>query len=289
MEQENLCFLVESYKPPHLLNEFSKVYSKARFLVHLDAKSRFGLSLFSEKNIQVLPERISVVRGRISQIEVKLLLLRHGLKDERNQRFVLISGEDFPVKSPAEFLSYLENHLDSEFIDVSNGLGGSKRRFQKRLSVYYPRFLQGYSTVARLLRRIYVTLQGGERDWTLFKRKLPTLATKPCFGKAWFCLTRQAAEYLLEEAESASGKEFLRFLDHSTDPDECYFQTLMGNSPLANRCQPSLTYVKFERRQSHPVLLNEEVVEQLNDEPFFFARKFENSSIVGKNIATKLK
>ena len=202
---------------------------------------------------------------------------------------MLISGEDFPVKSPTEFLDYLEMHADSEFIDVSAGLEGSKRRFQKRLSVYYPRFLQGYSMVARLLRRIYVALQGGDRDWTLFRRKLPTLATNPYFGKAWFCLTRQAAEYLLEEADCVSGKEFLRFLDHSTDPDECYFQTLVGNSPFANRCRPSLTYVKFEGRKSHPVLLNEEVVEQLDDEPYFFARKFENSSAVGKNIAAKLK
>lgn len=46
--------------------------------------------------------------------------------------------------------------------------------------------------------------------------------------------------------------EYIKLFKHSLCPDECFFQTLVMNSPFAGSVKPYLHYIKWEKGKSSP-------------------------------------
>ena len=54
-----------------------------------------------------------------------------------------------------------------------------------------------------------------------------------------------------------------------------YLQAVLANSALKNRLQPSLTYVRFDPSEAHPIIWTTSDYQELTQANAFFARKFD--------------
>ena len=81
--------------------------------------------------------------------------------------------------------------------------------------------------------------------------------------------------------------EYGKFFEHSLCPDECFFQTLVMNSPFASSVKPYLHYIKWGKGKSSPRILTESDYQEIVDSSKLMARKFDID--VDKEIINKLK
>ena len=81
--------------------------------------------------------------------------------------------------------------------------------------------------------------------------------------------------------------EYIKLFKHSLCPDECFFQTLVMNSPFASSVKPYLHYIKWEKGKSSPRTLTESDYQEIVDSSKLMARKFDID--VDKEIINKLK
>jgi len=83
-------------------------------------------------DVRFTPERDEVWWGDYSQVEATLMLLRTALEDPQHfDRFVLLSGADYPLRSTAAVERFFESHPQNEFVNVvemPNDEAGKPRR-----------------------------------------------------------------------------------------------------------------------------------------------------------------
>ena len=65
------------------------------------------------------------------------------------------------------------------------------------------------------------------------------------FGSQWWCLNGTMAQWIIDYLNEHM--EYEKFFEHSLCPDECFFQTLVMNSPFAGSVKPYLHYIKWEK------------------------------------------
>ena len=99
----------------------------------------------------------------------------------------------------------------------------------------------------------------------------------------FWALSRSAAEYVTEVVEREPG--LVRFFKHTFIPEEMFFQTILGNSPLRDRLTTlpdpdcyGLHYIDWHRRLAHPETLRAADFPRLASTAAFFARKFDGTA-----------
>jgi hypothetical protein len=215
------------------------------------------------------------------------MLIRAALADERRfDRFVLLSGADYPLRSAAEIERFFAADPDKEFMNLVPMPYEGKpisRLINYKLRPGTPRPLRAVQRGLMVLR-----LLPRERD---YKRCFGELL--PYAGSTWWALSREACEYVSSFA--AREKGWVRFHEHTRCPDESFFQTIVGNSPLRPRIARNLTWADWSREggakgAGSPATLGLSHMPYLVSDPSFdekviygagpilFARKFRNDS-----------
>jgi hypothetical protein len=113
-------------------------------------------------------------------------------------------------------------------------------------------------------------------------------------GACWFALSKGCVQYILKEV--SENDLYYRFFKTAFCPDECFFQTIIGNSPFLSKTKPNLTYADWRVNpgpanigEEHVTLLAEIFKTSLDAAPFF-ARKFhDGSAAIVNKIETELK
>jgi hypothetical protein len=110
--------------------------------------------------------------------------------------------------------------------------------------------------------------------WRLGSRKLPS-GVVPFGGSQWWTLSRKALEYV--EAKRRDDSRFIRFLGNSFIPDECFMQTILGNSRFASDIvQDDLRFAIWDRPEPpFPAVLKRADLPMLAASSKHFARKFD--------------
>jgi hypothetical protein len=182
---------------------------------------------------------------------------------------VLLSGQDYPIKSLAHLLSFLEENNGTSFLQYHQlpsdrwPADGSSRYVRWHFNLAWRN--SSFRRLAnRALSRVFNSLFPG--------RTLPDQLT-PYGGWQWWCLHRDAVAYILEF--SSSSPKVVRFFKNVRIPDEMYFQTVLMNSPLSSCIQNRLlTYADWQG-PPYPRILTQADFEILKTGDFFFARKFD--------------
>ncbi len=163
------------------------------FYVHVDASSSMdlqSLTLNGRVHVLDLSERVRVRWGTISMVDATLRLLKH--VEGRGYDFVwLMSGQDFPLRSPDSIVSWLQAYAGGDFIDVlsSDPSKGGLRRFAKRNEIVFPGWVVGKALGQRVAKRLWVQLTGGYRaTYSLFARRSACEIAPFFFGSQWWCL-----------------------------------------------------------------------------------------------------
>jgi hypothetical protein len=173
---------------------------------------------------------------------------------------VLLSGQDYPIKRPEHVANFFAEKQGAQFIeafplDAPNRWTPQGGRFQAMARV------NRYTWTVRS-RILQLPLP----------RRFP-LGWRPHGGSQWWALSREALLWVLQTLRESP--RVTRYFRHTFIPDEAMFQTMLANSPFAERMSAeTLHYIDWERpNPKYPRTLEEEDFDRLAASSALFARK----------------
>ena len=239
-----------------------------KFFLHIDKKVSAaewrGLAFTSNTSVRLIRERASVNWGGYSMIRASLELIRAAIAEGTTGYFVLLSGQDFPVKSNSEITRFLENNYPSEFmtywsLPYASWQAGGLNRIRQHWLVDQI----GYKA-SRILYHVQ-RLFGWQRRYP---------AGQELFGGSqWWCLTDTCLNYVLSFLDQHP--EFTGFYKSTLAPDEMFFQTIIMNSSFRERMvNDNLRFLKFNGTDFHPATLDYADLDAALSSSALWARKF---------------
>ena len=110
---KSLCYLILEHNNIDYVSDKIKSLSSDNvgFIVHIDTKCNESLKpiedISNRKNVKVLEYREDIIWDGKSMVDIVNRMSRAALDDSRkNDYFILLSGQDMPVKSPEYILNY---------------------------------------------------------------------------------------------------------------------------------------------------------------------------------------
>lgn len=247
-----------------------------------------------------------IVKGIINALE--LLQVKNIDFDYVN----LLSGQDYPIKSNEQIQEFFLKNKGKEFLEffpvepladtqlLADHPWGRTRQLY-RINRYHCKIdgairsipelnstrLIDKPLIATLKIFLYESPQyWNEKRWwreaqlLFWSRVLPhqrkLLSGVNYFGgKTWWSITKDCAKFIV--AEHKRNNRLRIFFRYTLIPDEMYFQTMLLNSPLKEKCvNNSLRYIKWEESDGiHPVFLDQKYLPILFNSTALFARKFD--------------
>lgn len=280
-----VAFLMLCHKNPKQINLLLKAlkHPQVDVFIHVDSKNEnIREDIEKSDGVYLLPKKdcVDVQWAQFSEVKATLNLLNAAISKGGYSHYFLISGQDFPLKSIGEIVRFLNERKDENFIDCA-----LIKRFEKRNDIYFPRMVIGRRIWQKILKGILVYSTGGwDQTFSIIKRLKPA-NVQYYFGSQWWCLNDAMVKWIYNFLENYP--EYIKLFKHSLCPDECFFQTLVMNSPYANNVKPYLHYVKWEKGMSSPKTLTESDYQEIVGSSKLMARKFDIN--VDKEIIIKLK
>lgn len=291
-------YIILAHKNPkqvfRLINRLADDQSK--FFVHVDLKidlKDFKI-LESCKNTTIIKERENCIWGDYSIVKATLHLLKNAVEFGNKGFTILLSGQDYPIKSNKIINQFLTDYRDYNFIDI---LPIADKWSQKMVrdkvenyhfihsenksdsNSYAPFF---HSTIKDKARTLFHLLKGRMKQET-FRKLLHLPKRIPLFknqygGSQWWAFneisTKILYDFVLENYE-----ELESYYHYTSAPDEIFFQSVLMNLISANasiKIKPSLTYVNWVRKNvALPVTFNINDFAELSETKDLWARKFD--------------
>lgn len=269
-----VAFLMLCHKNPKQINLLLKALKHPQIdvFIHVDSKNEnIREDIEKSDGVYLLPKKdcVDVQWAQFSEVKATLNLLNAAISEGGGySHYFLISGQDFPLKSIGEIVRFLNERKDENFIDCA-----LIKRFEKRNDIYFPRMVIGRRIWQKILKGILVYSTGGwNQTFSIIKRLKPA-NVQYYFGSQWWCLNDAMVKWIYNFLENYP--EYIKLFKHSLCPDECFFQTLVMNSPFANTTKPYLHYIKWEKGKSSPKTLSTIDYEELKKAEKLIARKFD--------------
>lgn len=260
-----LGYIVSAYKNPLQLARLVRrlhTGDESHFAIHVDRKSSaetyetIQAGLAGLANVTFL-ERHACHWGGFGHVAASLKGIRHLRESGSSPDYViLLSGQDYPIKSNASLRDFLEQGNERSFfmhfpLPTRNWTSGGLDRFRR----WHWRY-----------RRLHVRLP--------LRRRLPD-GMRPWGGSAYWILSRAALETV--GAFVDGNPEYVRFFRHVDIPDELFFQTILLNSEETERCVDFRLHHTEWSRLPAPAILTMEDYPRLTSSACLFARKFDDS------------
>ena len=217
--------------------------------------------------------------------------------------FFLLSAADYPIKAGSEVRRELSSTKVDAFLDFrpvlpkwspkATILGAPnpctvqfdsksntliKRRFYLSPQIFIP------------LIRLKPFLRLGRFTWRpLTESPLsPFDGTTGCYcGDHWFCANRRAAQKLIEPSDLKT--KLARHYRRRVMPDESFYQTMLLNQPDLTIDRNNRRFADWNGGGAHPMLLEEDKLDEMMSSGAFFARKFGTGSNVLDKIDRMMK
>jgi hypothetical protein len=280
-----LAYIISAYQKPELLLRLIQRLNSPQnhFFIHYDRRSPQGefdqlLAAFKDHpNVKLLPRHVCRW-GDFGHVAASL----KGIAEIARLGFafdyaVLLTGQDYPIKSNKTIQQRLQAAAGHSFMESAAWpiphweKGRAIRRIQNyHIHLPFPRWVRARGWPPSR-QNIAIPM----------RRKIPG-ALVPHFGSSYWYLHRDCLQYIQDYI--LKKPEYVDFFQHVLIPDECFFQSLLMNSPLAERIKPrTLTYVNW--RPPWPGIMTIQDLSQLRASDCLFARKFDvkvDSEILNK-------
>lgn len=266
--------------------------------IHIDQKCKEEYQITgtdSGGDIYFVENRISGYLDDRSLIDITLSMIHLAKKTEEQtgkhyDYFILLSGQDYPIKDMPFVVRSLKESYPTPFIDCNGGGKDNpviRSKFGKRKTILKLRFyaLHKLKWIPRLLirggiwlsTRVLFTLHLS--DYYYFEKNNIELHC----GSAWWILPDVIIDFVLQEMEQPYVKRLL-----TTDtPEETFFQILARRSPLRELVrvkdqkekQASKTWAYFhdvdKPMVKHPYTFTKNEYQKLIESDYWFGRKFD--------------
>ncbi|MGH3109994.1 MAG: beta-1,6-N-acetylglucosaminyltransferase [Gaiellaceae bacterium] len=258
-----IAYVISAYKnPDHLSRLVHRLHTgpETRFAVHVDRKTDTSTydtmrDALGDLDGVTFLSRHACHWGGFGHVQASL----KGVREVRESGWdpdyaILLSGQDYPIKPNAYIRDFLHRGDGRSFflqfpLPTDNWTHGGLDRFRR----WHWRY-----------RRAHV--------WLPLRRTLP-FGLKPWGGSAYWIMSRTALRTVASFVES--NPSYVQFFRHVDIPDELFFQTILLNSPEAERCVDfRLHYTEWSRSPA-PAILTSEDYPHLVESSCLFARKFD--------------
>lgn len=233
-----IAYLILVHKDPHQIQRLiDGIKDSGDFYIHVDKKKDvkpFLKLLAKRENVHFIRRRIGVTWAGWSMVEGYMRLMEEAYQSPKGyDRFVLLTGQDYPLMTSKEIIKEFENHPDTEYIMayniVTSTVETDKNKVIRRWYLDNPfktRFLQrAYQSIMyRLITKNFVRKE--------VKVCLNGKWVDPYFGQMLSAFTRDGAKLLIDTHQK--DKKFNKRMKRAFAPVEIYWQTIIFNSPLRN-------------------------------------------------------
>lgn len=242
--------------------------------------------------VKVIPERISCRLDDWSLIEAELSLAQNALKNNpEDAYFVLLSGQDYPIKSHSDFLEYCKTNYPQPLIDVTPWSPYNWVHLKFKNSPIYKKLAhfniknRGINFIFRVFRRGLDTLIPHNFK---MKHRLDKLGVDLYGGSQWWVLPTKALNEIIQEYNH--NKNLINEYKKTLTPDETFFQTMTMRSSLSHMVHvnppeqvsqscPTFAYFNPSGKKftGHPHIIDKGAWNQIKNYDNYFARKFDEN------------
>lgn len=263
-----IAYIISAYKRPDLLFRLVDALGDAPIAIHVDRKSDIGSDVERRArdlaNVTLLPRHVCHW-GLFGHVEASLEGLQWFVGTPADYA-VLLTGQCYPIKPAPVIEAAIEDLGGRSMIEISAFPKAEWMQWDnggyKRLDRFYLKWP----------RRMF------PKAIKLWQRR-PPYGLHPYGGSGYWCLSRQAVEYIV--GYIATHPRLTRFFKTVFCPDEIFFQTMLGNSPLRDRLVSKLMhYTDWSKGGSSPAVLGIPDLPVVLASDAWFARKFENVGVL---------
>lgn len=310
----DLNYIILAHKNPAQITRMIQRLDcpEARFYINIDAPvelAPFQAALAGNPRCIFLTgsQRLNTMWGHVNAVKAALVGIAQILADRRTGYTILVSGQDYPLKSNAYIKQFYQDNYGKNFIEcfplpvtpqtepsIHGGLareswihpeygsnGGMNRlnhytfflSTKREDNVSIPPIFSSAFWTPRKMRYALGLLRRQPANFSrlLAKRRLPA-GLKPYAGSQWWALPHETIVFLNRYVKEKP--EFLKFNDFTLLSDEIFFQTVVANN--FTNIAPPVTYVNFTRPTGPwPATFVAADVAELAASPCLYARKFD--------------
>lgn len=240
--------------------------SRNDLFVHWDAKSGSVPQLKTESaRLFMLGQRVNVNWAGYSMVQAEFILFRKAFANGPYAYYHLISGADLPIKSQDYIHAECERLQGTEFVAFAPA---TKAEVDYRVQHWFlfPEDFRSKNLVKKGLRYLFLAAQD------LLRTRRTDITVKK--GSQWCSLTQGFVSYLI-----AQESQVRNLFTHTFCPDELFIQTVISNSPFADKVKtaPSefdgnMRYIKWKDGELFPIVKDD--LADLRQSDKWFARKF---------------
>lgn len=207
--------------------------------IHIDRKvdEKPFKKLITNENVVFCEKRIYVYWAGFSIVRVYLELMKNAfVSKQQYERFILLTGLDYPIMTNKEIIETFENNKDVEYVLAYNCTNSpiltDKNKLEKiwvhDLPPIRNKFI--YKSIIGVLHRFFFRVWPFKRDYRVL---LGGKKVDIYFGQMLSAFTREGAKLLIDTYEN--DKAYNKYMRYVHAPDEEYWQTIIFNSQLRSR------------------------------------------------------
>lgn len=236
--------------------------------VHIDKAAEFDVKQFEIDGVLLSYPRRRTYWGSFECTRAILDLLRLA-RTNNHSHYILLSGQDVPIRSNADIASFFEENSEWDFarnekIPFSDIGGGIERITRHYWHAYYR-----YSGAKRKLYQVAEYMQAAS-----FKFLLPEkiLVGSFAWGETWFALRKSTVDKVLSFVEE--NPSFVRIFRGSRLAEEILIPTILRRlDPSVKTLKRMVTHVDWETGPETPRVLDHNDIETVLETGQLFARK----------------
>jgi hypothetical protein len=290
-------YFILAHKNPSQIIELVTLLDdkKSLFFIHLDKKVNQNEYKDLIKNIscRFVKKRVSCAWGKYSLVQATLNAMKEVKSymganyNNSNYHFIMLSGEDLPLKSNNYIHDFLGSNIQTSFLNhwelpYDKWWGGGMFRFENFYFFEYKEHRKLNYWINRIVKKMHLQFM---LPLNRFYKKFPDF--KIYGASQWMVLSKDLVAFVLEK--NNDNKKFNSIFKYVLAPDELYFATLILNFDVRKQfpiCNMKTHLVCFSGAEASPKYLQVEDLEN-NKEDLLFARKFDSN--VNKEAIDKIK
>lgn len=247
--------------PTHIARLSNKITINTlnKAFIHVDKKvdsAPFISACYAKNNSSIIfiKNRVSVHWAGYSSIEATISSFSEIINtNEHFDRFVILQGLDYPLKSNKEIDSFFEANPKTEFIRAINET--HSKNFKDKHKYRYYWCWDKKNLFEKVLNKI---------DILFFKLRIPLWIKKPYLklndnttyeiyrGWAHFAITEDAVKYIIDF--NKNHPEYNKYFQSVYSSDESYFHTILYNSKLFSSRLPKGCPLEQSKRSNENLL-----------------------------------
>lgn len=290
-----IAFLILAHKNPDQLSLLLKKlqHPNCGIFLHLDKRNNLKgfTSEFDKNNLEIsyISQSQKIIYSSITYIYATLDLLKKAYHSNFDY-YILISGQDFPIKSINEIVDMFQKKSNMNYFDYTpfpfseiSYSGDTRIKFfnyevMGQMETLYPwkEIKHEMSFKGKLLNAALWLRSFGKTQ-----REFP-MKMKAYYSSQWWNMSKDAIAYILDFVEKHPG--YLRFHKHALHPEEMFFQSILLNAEEFNGKieNDNLRYIRWEKGNKHPEVITEEDLDAIKKSNAIFARKINSINMIEK-------